>query len=130
MEETLATGGSNVTILIILLIQLAITIFIIVAMWKVFTKAGKPGWAILIPFYNLYILLKVAGKPGWWLILLFIPIVNIVISIIAAIGIANNFGKGVGFAIGLLLLPFIFYPILAFGSAEYQVASVEITEST
>ncbi len=130
MEETLATGGSNVTVLIILIIQLAIIIFIIAAMWKVFTKAGKPGWAILIPFYNLYILLKVAGKPGWWLILLFIPIVNIVISIIAAIGIANNFGKGVGFAIGLLLLPFIFYPILAFGSAEYQVASVEITEST
>ncbi len=130
MEETLATGGSNVTVLIILIIQLAIIIFIIAAMWKVFTKAGKPGWAILIPFYNLYILLKVAGKPGWWLILLLIPIVNIVISIIAAIGIANNFGKGVGFAIGLLLLPFIFYPILAFGSAEYQVASVEITEST
>ncbi|RLE30718.1 MAG: signal peptidase I [Acidobacteria bacterium] len=130
MEETLATGGSSATVLIILIIQLAIIIFIIAAMWKVFTKAGKPGWAILIPFYNLYILLKVAGKPGWWLILLFIPIVNIVISIIAAIGIANNFGKGVGFAIGLLLLPFIFYPILAFGSAEYQVASVEITEST
>jgi len=130
MEETLATGGSSATVLIILIIQLAIIIFIIAAMWKVFTKAGKPGWAILIPFYNLYILLKVAGKPGWWLILLLIPIVNIIISIIAAIGIANNFGKGVGFAIGLLLLPFIFYPILAFGSAEYQVASVEITEST
>jgi len=130
MEETLATCGCNVTVIIILIIQLAIIIFIIAAMWKVFTKAGKPGWAILIPFYNLYILLKIAGKPGWWLILLFIPIINIIIAIIAAIGIAANFGKGVGFAIGLILLPFIFYPILAFGSAEYQVASVEVTEST
>ena len=133
MEETLATGGSNatgITGIITLIIPLAIIIFIITAMWKVFTKAGKPGWAVLIPFYNFYILLKIAGKPGWWLILLFIPIVNIIISIIAAIGIATNFGKGVGFAIGLFLLPFIFYPILAFGSAEYQVASVEVTEST
>ena len=130
MEETLATGGSNVTIIIVLLILLAITIFIIVAMWKVFTKAGKPGWTILIPFYNSYIFLKIAGKPGWWLILLFIPIVNIFIGIIAVIGFANNFGKGVGFAIGLILLPIVFYPILAFGSAEYQVASVEVTESS
>jgi hypothetical protein len=125
MEETLATGGSNI---IILIVPLAIIIFILAAMWKVFTKAQKPGWAILIPFYNLYVLLKIAGKPGWWLILLFIPIVNIIISIIAAIGIASNFGKGVGFAIGLILLPFIFYPILGFGSAEYQVIEAQVAE--
>jgi len=96
----------------------------IVAMWKVFTKAGQPGWAILVPIYNAYVMLKIAGKPGWWLILLLIPIVNIVIGIMALAGLASNFGKGGGFVVGLLFLPFVFYPILAFGSAEYQVAQV------
>ena len=122
MQDTLATGGSNLTILIFLIVYLAIIIFMLAAMWKVFTKAQRPGWAILIPIYNMYVLLKIAGKPGWWLILLFIPIVNIIIGIIAAIGIAANFGKGVGFALGLVFLPFVFYPILAFGSAEYLAA--------
>ena len=61
-----------------------------------------------------------AGKPGWWLILLFIPIVNIVISILAIAGLAKNFGKGVGFILGLIFLPIIFFPILGFGSAKYS----------
>ncbi|MHC4575241.1 MAG: DUF5684 domain-containing protein [Planctomycetota bacterium] len=100
-------------------IYLALVIFQMIAMWKVFTKARQPGWAIIIPIYNMYVLLKVAGKPGWWLVLMFIPLVNIVIGILMSVGIANNFGKGVGFAIGLIFVPIIFYPILAFGSAEY-----------
>jgi len=102
------------------LISLAFVVLMIVSVWKVFTKAGQPGWACIIPFYNVYIMLKIAGKPGWWLVLFFIPIVNIVIGIIALIGFANNFGKGGGFAVGLLFLPFIFYPILAFGAATYK----------
>jgi hypothetical protein len=102
------------------IINLAVTILCLVAMWKVFVKAGQPGWASIIPFYNLYVLLQVAGKPGWWLLLMLIPIVNIVIFIIAYIGVANNFGKGTGFAIGLIFLPFIFFPILAFGDAQYN----------
>ena len=61
--------------------------------WKVFTKAGQPGWAILIPFYNTYVLLKIVGRPGWWLVLMFIPLVNIVIAIIVAIDLAKSFGK-------------------------------------
>jgi hypothetical protein len=102
------------------IIYLAFLIFMIVAMWKVFTKAGQPGWAILIPIYNLYVMCKIAGRPGWWFILMFIPVVNIVIVIIVVIDIAKHFGKGVGFGIGLLILPIIFYPILGFGSAQYQ----------
>jgi hypothetical protein len=94
----------------------------IAAMWKVFSKAGQPGWAILIPFYNLYVICKIAGRPGWWLILMFIPLVNFIILVILDIDIAKNFGKGAGFGIGLLLLPFIFFPILGFGSAQYQGA--------
>lgn len=111
-------GGGGA--MVVLLIQLAIVIFFIAAFWKVFTKAGHPGWAAIIPIYNLYILCKIAGRPGWWLILLFIPIVNIVVSIIISIDISKSFGHGVGFGIGLWLLGIIFYPILAFGSSKYQ----------
>lgn len=102
-----------------ILIELALIIFMAVAVWKVFTKAGEPGWACLIPIYNSYVLLKIAGKPGWWLILLFIPLVNVVVGIMALVGLAENFGKGGGYVLGLLFLPFIFYPMLGFGDAEY-----------
>ena len=101
------------------IVWFAVVVFVIVSMWKVFTKAGKPGWGAIIPFYNVYLLLKIAGKPGWWLVLYFIPLVNIVIAIIACIGVAQNFGKSAGFGVGLALLGFIFFPILAFGDAQY-----------
>jgi uncharacterized protein DUF5684 len=105
---------------IVIIISLAIAILMIAAMWKVFSKAGQPGWAVIIPIYNIYIMCKVAGRPGWWVLLMFIPFVNFIIAIILNIDIAKNFGKGVGFGIGLIILPFIFYPILGFGSAQYQ----------
>src|SRR3977135_3170676 len=89
----------------------AVIILLIAAMWKVFSKAGQPGWAAIIPIFNMYVLCKVAGRPGWWVILMLIPLVNLIILIIVNIDIAKNFGKGVGFGIGLILLPFIFYPI-------------------
>jgi len=101
------------------IIWLAIAILMIVASWKVFVKAGRPGWAVLIPIYNTYVFLKIAGKPGWWLIWFFIPILNLIFGIIAALAFAQRFGKGVGFAVGLILLPIIFVPILAFGEAQY-----------
>jgi hypothetical protein len=102
-----------------LLIQLAIIIVIVAGVWKVFTKAGEPGWACLIPFYNIIVMLKIAGKPIWWILLFFIPLVNIVIGFLVPISLARNFGKGVGFGVGLALLGFIFYPILGFSDAEY-----------
>ena len=105
---------------VFLLVELVILVLLVVTMWKIFTKAGEPGWASLVPIYNACVMFKIAGKPMWWIILCFIPIVNIIVSILAAIGLANKFGKGGGFAVGLILLPFIFYPILAFGDAEYQ----------
>ena len=74
----------------------------------------------MIPIYNIYLMLKIAGKPGWWLLLFFIPFVNFVIAIIALVGFAKNFGKGGAFAVGLIFLPIVFYPILAFGDAQYQ----------
>ena len=99
---------------------LAICVFFVVCMWRIFTKAGQPGWASIIPIYNAVVLCQIAGKPGWWVILMLIPVVNFVIAILVLIGLANNFGRGVGTVIGLLLLPIVFYPILAFGSAQYQ----------
>jgi hypothetical protein len=85
----------------------------------VFTKAGEPGWACIVPIYNIYILLRIAGRPGWWLILYFVPIVSIIVAIIVAIDLARAFGKGAGFGLGLVFLGFIFFPILAFGDAQY-----------
>jgi uncharacterized membrane protein YhaH (DUF805 family) len=105
------------------IVYAAVMLFMLAAMWKVFTKAGQPGWAILIPIYNLYVMCKIAGRPGWWVILLLIPFVNLIFIIILDIDIAKRFGKGVGFGIGLLLLPFIFLPILGLGSATYQGAA-------
>jgi len=108
---------------LLILIAIALALFFIVSMWKVFVKAGQPGWGCLIPIYNLYLLLMIAGKPGWWLILYLIPFVNIVISILVNIDIAKNFGKDAMFGLGLAFFGIIFYPILAFGSAQYQGAS-------
>ena len=102
------------------LLYLGIIVLVIVGVWKVFVKAGQPGWACLIPFYNLYILLKIAGKPAWWMILFFIPLVNIVMAILLYIEVAKVFGKGAGFGLGLAFLGFIFFPILGFGDAQYQ----------
>jgi len=103
-----------------MIIWLAFIVLMIVSVWKVFTKAGKPGWASIIPIYNVVVMLEIAGKPIWWIILFFIPIANLVVGILMLAGIAKNFGRGVGTVIGLILLPIVFWPILAFGSAEYK----------
>ena len=103
-----------------MIVGLLIALLLIVAMWKVFTKAGQPGWASIIPIYNLYIWCKIVGRPGWWILLMLIPFVNIIVGIILCIDMAKSFGKGVGFGIGLALLGIIFWPILGFGSAQYQ----------
>jgi len=109
---------------LIILLELALVVLILAGVWKTFTKAGQPGWAAIIPIFNLYILIKVAGRPGWWLLLFIIPVVNLIIGIIVAIDVAKAFGKGTGFGVGLALLGFIFYPILGFGDATYQGSSI------
>lgn len=101
------------------LIWLALVIVVIVGTWKAFEKAGQPGWACIVPIYNCYVLTQIARKPGWWLLLFFIPFVNLVIMVIVLIEVAKNFGKGVGFGLGLCFLSAIFWPILGFGSAQY-----------
>lgn len=93
----------------------------IIALWPVFTKAGKPGWGAIIPIYNTYLLVKIAGYHGALVILYFIPIVNIVISIIVALGIGRAFGRSGVFSFFLLwLLSIIGYFIVGYGSSQYQ----------
>jgi hypothetical protein len=106
-------------LLLFLALCFAPAILSIIAMWKVYAKAGQPGWAAFVPFYNLYIQLKMVGRPGWWLLLYFVPLVNLVIAIMVTVELARVFGKGVGFALGLIFLPFIFWLILGFGDARY-----------
>ena len=108
--------------LFILAIELVIIVAIVAGFWKVFVKAGKPGWAAIVPIYNVIVLLEIAGKPLWWVLLFFIPIVNIVMAVIVGIAVAKAFGKSDAFGIGLGLLGFIFYPVLGFGDAQYQGA--------
>lgn len=96
-------------------------ILIVAGLWKVYTKADQPGWAAIIPIYNIYVMTKIIGRPWWWLLLLFVPIVNIVISIIMAIDLAQSFGKDAAYGVLLLwLFSIIGYLILGFGDAEYQ----------
>jgi hypothetical protein len=100
---------------------LALSLVIIISMWKVFVKAGQPGWACIVPFYNSYILTcEIAKKEVLWFILQFVPFVGIVAHFIVALEVAKRFGKSEAYGVGLALLPYIFYPMLAFSDAEYQ----------
>ena len=117
-----ATGAAS----LFMLLCFALILLVIVGMWKMFSKAGKPGWASIIPIYNCVVLLEIVGKPIWWILLLMIPPVTFVIAIILNLALAERFGKGGGFAVGLIFLPFIFIPMLGFGSATYQPAPAPV----
>lgn len=104
------------------LIALILIVISIIAMWKIFEKAGREGWKAIIPFYNMYVLTEICGLNGWLFLLCFIPgIGGLIWAIIVAINLAPAFGKETAFAVGLILLPFIFELILAFGDAQYQL---------
>lgn len=105
---------------IISLLYLVMIVAAIAGMWKVFEKAGQPGWAAIVPIYNMFVLLQIVNKPIWWIVLLLIPLINIVILIMVSIALAEKFGKGGGFAVGMVFLPFVFYPMLGFGDERFQ----------
>ncbi len=115
----LGSAGTGVGIGIGVVVYVAIIVFEIAALWHVFTKASEKGWKAIIPIWNILIVLKISGRPWWWIILFVIPIVNIIVFIIVYYDLAKSFGKGGGFAVGLILLSFIFIPILGFGSSQY-----------
>jgi hypothetical protein len=91
-----------------------------VGFWRVYSKAGLPGWGCLVPIYNLVLLMRLAGKPGWWAVWLFVPFLNFVIYTIVTFEVAKNFGKGVAYTLGLLLCPPLFYALLGLGHAQYN----------
>lgn len=109
-------GGGIFTLVFLLLF----VVLPVLCLWKIFDKAGKPGWAAIVPIYNLVVLLEILRKPLWWIILLLLPIVNIVISFVLSMALGESFGKGKGFGVALFFVPFICFPILAFGDAKYQ----------
>ncbi|MDO5155455.1 MAG: DUF5684 domain-containing protein [Eubacteriales bacterium] len=113
------TAGVGAALAIYYVVVLAIAIVCLIAEWKMFAKAGEPGWAAIVPFYNTYVLFKISMGNGWLFLLMFVPIVNFVVSIMALFKLASAFGKGVGFGFGLLFLSPIFMCILGFGDAEY-----------
>lgn len=104
---------------IVVLIYIIMIVLMIASYWKIFQKAGKPGWASIIPIYNIIVYLQVVRKPVWWIILLIIPLVNIIFMIILSHRLSVAFGHGAEFTIGIIILPFIFLPILAFGDSKY-----------
>ena len=113
-----AAGGGALGA-IIGIIYLVIAVLCIIGTWKIFTKAGEPGWAAIIPIYNLIVIVKISGKPLWWVVLCLIPCVNLVALIIICMALAKNFGKSEGYGIGLALLSPIFFPLLGFSDAQY-----------
>lgn len=119
VEHQTTSGGGGAAAAIGGIIWLVVMVAVIAGTWKTFVKAGKPGWAAIVPIYNIIVLLQIVGKPIWWIVLLFIPFVNFVILILLAIALAKSFGKGAGFGIGIALLGVVFIPILGFGDAKY-----------
>ncbi|RLD87225.1 MAG: signal peptidase I [Bacteroidetes bacterium] len=103
----------------ITLFYIAVMVVFIIAEWRIYEKGGQPGWAVLIPFYNLYVLLIMVGRPWWWLLLMLIPGVNFIVGIIVLNDLSKSFGQGVGFTLGLIFLSPIFILLLGFGDFKY-----------
>jgi hypothetical protein len=115
-----AAQDDQVAEMVVIVVALVLLLVWIAGTWKVFEKAGEPGWAVIVPIYNLVVLLRIADRPVWWILLFCIPVVALIPSIIVPIEIAKRFGKETGFGLGLAFLPFIFYPILGFSDATVE----------
>ncbi|WP_430817716.1 DUF5684 domain-containing protein [Carboxylicivirga sp. RSCT41] len=101
------------------IVYFAVAIAMLAANWKIYEKAGKPGWASLIPIYNILVLLDIVGKSRWLALLLLIPFVNALLLLFLLYYLAKSFGKSGAFALGLIFLAPVFYPMLAFGDSIY-----------
>ncbi len=112
-----------ITIVYVLLIVLILIVIDVVGMWKIFTKAGKPGWAAIIPIYNYIVLMEIIGKPLWWVIMLLLPCVNLVFGILVYIELAKCFGKDAFYGVLLFLFRTIMIPVLGFSDAQYTPPS-------
>lgn len=111
------------------IIWLGVVLITIIGLWKMFVKAGKPGWAAIVPIYNIIVICEITGRPVWWVVLTLIPFVNLIVLIILFIDLAKAFGKSAGYGLGMVILPFIFFPMLGFGAAQYRGPVVTPTAS-
>jgi len=112
--------GTGAGLVLVVILELALAVLTLAGMWTAFTKAGQPGWAAIIPIYNVIVWLRIVGRPAFWVVLFLIPCVQIVPFVIVCVDTARSFGKSAAFGIGLWLLWFVFWPMLGFGSARYQ----------
>lgn len=149
------------------LVAFVLSLFYIICSWRIYTKAGQPGWAVLIPIYNLIVYFRIIRRPGWWILLYLLPMVVsftiiaslavaiengtteglsiaagvgllfslvmlalFIISIIDTHRLSLSFGKDAGFTVGLILLGFIFIPILAFSDARYTWGKQEVRDNS
>lgn len=119
--ESVGLGGLLAILGAYLVFVLAIAVVMLISMWKIYSKAGQPGWAVLVPIYNLVVLLNIVRKPVWWILLMCIPFVNFIIAILIYLELAKVFNKDTAFGLGIVFLPLIFIPMLAFGKSEYQL---------
>jgi uncharacterized protein DUF5684 len=119
-SATAAAGALAAFSGMFLLFMLAIAVVAIIAMWRVFEKAGQPGWAAIVPIYNVYILTQIAGRPAWWIVLFFIPVANVIAGIVISIDVAKAFGQSAAWGVILLFIfALIGYLMLAFGNYRY-----------
>lgn len=110
-----ASALSALFALIILGLILAATIVSIISMWRLFTKAGKPGWAALIPIYNKVVMMQIAGRPEWWVVLtMFVPFFGSWVAVIALIDFVRSYQRSGLWVLGIVFAPIIALPLLAF----------------
>jgi len=114
------SNSERLILLVVFTFLLVMTALLVVSFWRIFEKAGKPGWAAIIPIYNLVVWCEIINKPAWWAILMLIPYIGIIWQIWATNLLVKKFGKDEGFTVGCAFLPFVFYPILAFGDAKFK----------
>jgi len=130
-----STSSSDVSLaalLPVIFFTLALSVFMVIVLWKVYQKAGKPGWAAIVPVYNSWVLFEIVGYPGWWAILSLVPFVNIfpaVMMLVAYFKLAKLFGKSDGFAVCNILFSYVTMPILAFGKAQFQGPAVAVAQT-
>lgn len=125
--STTTSGDTAVNVIVLLVglvLYLALIVFAILTMWKMYRKANKPGWAAIVPVYNYVVLLEIVGRPIWWILLSFVPIVNIYVALVVALDLAKSFGKSTAFGVGNFFVPIVTYPILAFSKSVHYVGPI------
>ncbi len=105
---------------VLVIFWLAVMVLLVVSDWKIFVKAGKPGWAILVPIYNIIVMLQIVKKPLWWIVLLIVPLVNIAVVVIIVYNLVIKFGQPGWHVIPALILGCVYFPYLAFSKAQYN----------